>query len=231
MIPNKARLCWAAAVVMVLAAFGSAIYFHAGLPERIPTHWNIQGQVDGYGSRDTVYLMPGIMAFMIVMFAGLPALSPKPFAVDEFRSTYLVMMTLTVALMGYLHGVILYATLHPAAPIGKCLISGIMLFLAAMGNFMGKIRRNLYMGIRTPWTLASERVWTDTHRLGAWFFTGGGLLGAILCLVGLPVWTAFVPLAVVVVVPIAYSYIRYKELEKQGALGEGLDAARPSEPA
>src|SRR5689334_10597588 len=73
------------------------------LPGQIPLHWNFSGQVDRYGSRENLFLMPGIMVMVVLLFAALPWLSPRRFEVNVFRSTYLYIMLLLVALIGYLH--------------------------------------------------------------------------------------------------------------------------------
>jgi uncharacterized membrane protein len=77
------------------------------------------------------------------------------------------------------------------------------------------------MGVRTPWTLASDVVWERTHRLAAWLFTGGALVGLVLVLVGLHPLIAFAPFAVAALAPIFYSLVLYKRLEKEGRLGNG----------
>jgi uncharacterized membrane protein len=97
------------AIGIVLAAWAVAAALYPGLPGTIPTHWNIHGKVDGYGSKATLFLMPAVMAGMLLLFAFLPALSPKNIEVDSFRSTYLFIMVLILGLFGYMQGVILYA--------------------------------------------------------------------------------------------------------------------------
>jgi immunity protein, SdpI family len=54
------------------------------------------------------------------------------------------------------------------------------LFFVVLGNFMGKIRPNWFVGVRTPWTLSSKLSWTKTHRLAGWLFIGMGILIAAL---------------------------------------------------
>src|SRR6185369_4711405 len=85
--------------------------------------------------------------------------------------------------------------------IARVMMAGMFLFFALMGNLMGKVRRNFYMGVRTPWTLASERVWNDTHRLAAKMFVGAGVIG--LAAVVLPVPLPAVIISVVVLMIIA----------------------------
>jgi uncharacterized membrane protein len=189
------------------------------LPDTIPTHWNIKGEIDGYGPKATLFLMPGIMVGMILMFAALPAVSPKPFEIDGKQPVYLFMMLVIVGLMGYIHALLMWAAMSPKIDISRALVGGIMLMMALMGNVMGKIKRNLYMGIRTPWTLANDRVWADTHRVGAWWLVGAGLLGFVLSLMALPVWVPLIPLAPAIIWPILYSYLHFKKLEREGGLG------------
>jgi len=212
------RLYWITAVVLVLAAWGAAAVFYLQLPEKIPTHWNLQGQIDGYGPKGTIFIMPAAMSGLLVLFALLPALSPKSFEVDASRTTYLFVMVLVIALMGYVHGAILYATVRGGVPLTRVLFGGMFLFFALLGNVLGRIRRNFYIGVRVPWTLASERVWNDTHRLAAWLMVAGGLTGLVMLMAGLPLIAALGVLGVVVIVPVVYSFVHYKQLERRGAL-------------
>ena len=122
------------------------------------------------------------MAGMIVLFYFLPALSPKQFEVDTFRSTYLYIMVLVVGLFAYMHGVLLYVVHQKTAggatfDLGRAFIAGMFLFFGLLGNVIGKVRKNFYIGIRVPWTLASDRVWNDTHRLAAWVWVAAGVIG------------------------------------------------------
>jgi uncharacterized membrane protein len=127
-------------------------------------------------------------------------------------------MALVVALLGYIHGVTLVGSLGAGVDLTRLLLGGIFLFLALMGNVLGKVRRNFWMGVRTPWTLASEAVWIRTHRLAAWVFVGGGLAGLAAVLLGVDFTVCMALLVVVGVVPVFYSLTLYKTLEKQGKL-------------
>jgi len=216
---------WTVAIALTVLAWAVSAWFYPSLPQRIPTHWNIHGEVDGYGDkRWAVFMMPVVTVGMLALFAFLPALSPKQFEVDSFRSTYLFILVVVVALFAYIQAVILLATWQEVGggakwiDIGRALMGGIFVFFALMGNVMGKVRKNFYIGIRVPWTLASDRVWNDTHRLAAWMMVGGGVVGLIIVLTGLPLALAFGALMVSVFVPIAYSFIHYKALERRGAL-------------
>lgn len=219
------RHYWISALALTALSWGLSAWFYPSLPDRIPIHWNLVGEVDGYGEkRWAVFLIPAMMMGFMVLFAFLPALSPKHFEVDMFRSTYLYILVLLSALFLYMHGVILLATWQEVRPgpkfmdIGRTLVGGLFLFFALMGNVMGKVRRNFYIGIRVPWTLASDRVWNDTHRLAAWLMVAGGILGFVLVVLGVPIaWSIGVMIATLLV-PVVYSFLHYKTLERRGVL-------------
>jgi uncharacterized membrane protein len=167
--------------------------------------------------------MPGIAAVMLGFFAILPWLSPKNFEVDTFRDTYLFVMVAVVGLFVYIHAVALYTAwrqVHGAQSpdMSRVLLGGMFLFIVAIGNVMGKVRRNFYIGVRTPWTLASDRVWNDTHRLAAWTMVGGGVAGFLLVVTGQSIVAAFVVVIVPALIPLVYSFVHYKRLERRGEL-------------
>jgi uncharacterized membrane protein len=83
---------------------------------------------------------------------------------------------------------------------------------------MGKVRKNFYIGIRVPWTLASDRVWNDTHRLAAWVMVAAGVIGFLLVIAGASPIVAIGLLIGSMLIPVVYSFIHYKSLERRGAL-------------
>ncbi len=216
---------WVVAILLVVLTWSCSALVYTIMPERIPTHWNIRGQVDGYGSKQwAVFLMPVVMAGILVLFRFLPALSPKPFEVDTFRSTYLFIMVVVIGLFAYIHGLTLYAAWAHVQGVdrkfdfGRALLGGMFLFCALLGNVMGKVKRNFYIGVRVPWTLASDRVWNDTHRLAAWLMVLGSLVGFVITISGLSLIAAIAVMLVTFLAPIPYSFIHYKRLEREGSL-------------
>ncbi|MCA1686540.1 MAG: DUF1648 domain-containing protein [Planctomycetia bacterium] len=217
--------CWAIALALTAATWGASAIVYPHLPATIPTHWNLHGEVDGYGSKaSTTFLMPAFMIGMLVFYRVLPTLCPKDYEVDSFRPTLLFLMVVVTGLFAYIQGVILLATwqqvskaAHPI-DIGRTIFTGMFLFLGLIGSVLGKVRRNFYVGVRVPWALASDRVWNDTHRLAAWSLVAGSLVGFVVTASGLPLAWAFAALTVSVVIPVIYSFVRYKQLERRGTL-------------
>jgi uncharacterized membrane protein len=217
------RVYWILAFVLIAGSLAGTGWFYSGLPDQIPIHWNIRGEVDGYGGKWTLFLLPAFMVGMLVLFYFLPALSPKHFEVDTFRSTYLYIMDITIGLFCYIQGVLVYTIYQNVSDgrfvdLGRGFLAGLFLFFGLMGNVMGKVRKNFYIGIRVPWTLASDRVWNDTHRLAAWFWVAAGLAGFVMTVLGVTIVIPIVLLVCAGLIPMVYSFLHYKALERSGGL-------------
>ncbi len=219
-------------VLMALTVVGTLYVWSSAatlLPDPVPVHWGAQGRPNGFVPRDHVLpwllITPGAMVLVFLLLLALPWLSPRQFAIERFRPTYDYITFLVMALFAYIQAGILMASLrNPPVNSLNWIMGGIFLFFALLGNVMGKVRRNFYVGIKTPWTLASETVWNQTHRVGAWLFVAGGLIGFVAVMAGVPFWWCLLVLLVVAFAPVFYSLMLYKRLEREGK----LDLSDPS---
>ena len=203
--------------LMVVAVLTATRIAYPHLPQRVPSHWNLHAQVDDYSAKWTLFVtVPGIMVGLMLLFAALPWLSPRHFEVDSFRSTYLYIMLVILGLMAYIQAMMVWAGLDGRSSTDKALLGGICLMLALLGNVLGKVQRNFYIGIRTPWTLANERVWYATHRFGAKTFVLGGLLAFVMVFAGAGFWFSFATIMAAALTPVVYSLVHYKRLERRG---------------
>jgi uncharacterized membrane protein len=223
------RVYKVASLLIVAGALAASLALYTQMPAKIPTHWNIEGKIDGYGAKEwAAFLMPAILSGLILLFWALPWLSPKNFELDSFRSTYWFIVLVICAAMAYIHGLTLWAALASAPiDITRALLAGLLVMFGLMGNVMGKIRRNFYVGIRTPWTLASERVWNDTHRLAARMFVVSSILGLIAIVPPIPIPVSIVSVIAAIMgsalFPVGYSLWLYKKLQREGSL-EGTES-------
>lgn len=209
------------AVLLTVAAGIATFAVYPQLPAMVPTHWDLNNHVNGYSPRSVLFLFgPGMMAFIILLTSVLPWLSPKQFEIDSFRDTYLYIMLLIVTLLGYTYAVILRMATGHEMNVGRAIIGGVSLLFILLGNVMGKLRRNFYFGVRTPWALANERVWNATHRFAAKTFVVAGLIGFLLALFNLIGWIPLIPLLGAAFVPVIYSLVIYKQLEKRGEISD-----------
>lgn len=206
-----------AGVVLTVAALAATVAAYPHLPDSIARHWDIHGVPNGYSPRWTAYFGPAFMAGIMLLMRMLPWLSPKHYEVESFRSTYLQVMLIMLGMLAYADGLILWIGVGHSVDVRRVILGGVCLLFVLLGNLMGKIRRNFYIGIRTPWSLANERVWNATHRLAGKTFVLGGLAGLVLVVMGLGIW----PVAALItggLIPVLYSLYFYKQLERHGEL-------------
>ncbi len=206
-------------LLLIAAACAALMYCWPLLPEQMPAHWNIEGQVDGYAGRAVMWVLgPVGMALFMLVGLALPALSPQRFGMTEFLSTYYYIAGLVVCMLGYVFALVLIAATGGEVPMQRALPAGLFLLLILMGNPMGKVRRNFYLGIRTPWTLASERVWYATHRMAARLMVASGLLGLLALWMHAPAWGILLLVLAWTPLVVLYSLLRYKTLQKNHQL-------------
>jgi len=206
-------------ILLTAAVLVATVVAYPHLPDLVATHWNVHNQANGYSPKWALFLIgPGLMTGTMLLMYFLPWLSPKHFEVDSFRSTYLQVMLMLVAMLAYFSAVMLWADVGHPLNVGRAMVGGVCLLYALLGNVMGKVRRNFYIGVRTPWALANERVWNATHRFAAKTMVAGGLVGLGLTAAGVDGWPVFVPIMAGALVPVVYSLIFYKQLERRGEL-------------
>jgi len=213
-------------IVLTLAALSVSLYLGFVrpdlLPERVPIHWGITGEADQWVNHDHVLpyllILPGVMMAFVLLSLALPWLSPQQFSIERFRGTYNFLVALVVTLFGYIHCIALAGSMDLGIDTTKALLGGMFLFFALLGNRLGKVQRNFFVGVRTPWTLADETVWIRTHRMAAWILTIGSLLCFAAVMAGLsPLW-AFIGFVAMALLPVVYSLVLYKYLQKHGRL-------------
>ena len=194
------------------------------LPERMAMHWNLAGEANGFGSRLEVCLLgPALLIGLWAVLALVSRIDPKasvplpadaPPAEQGARDTLVAMV---LAMLGLLHvGTLLSsAGLLSAGPRLHAL--WIAAFMLVMGNVLGRVRPNFFVGIRTPWTLSDDQVWRRTHRASGRLLFAGGLVAAVLGALlpeRLVFGAAIVLLATCVAIPAVLSYFWWRGLHR-----------------
>ncbi len=200
--------------LFVGAAIAVAAYLYPNLPDQIPTHWNIKGEFDDYTAKPWgVVIMPIAAMLVFVVMRLIPVISPKGFRTDNFTD---VVNVFTVVMVGFMSGVAILVLLEANGQdvrINEMIFAGIGLMFIVLGNYMGKVRKNFFIGIRTPWTLASDEVWSRTHRLGGKVFVLIGIFMMLNSFVRFPVQWLIASIVIVALVPVIYSYVIYRRIE------------------
>lgn len=204
--------------LVVLAVVGFTLALYSQLPAVIAVHWDAAGKPNGYGPRAMVFVQTAIMVAIMLLWTVLPTISPRRFTVDTFDPTYWQIGLIVVCMLGYFQCVMVWAAASPETPMNRAMLGGLAVFLGLLGNVMGKVRRNFWIGIRTPWTLASERVWYSTHRFAARTMVAGALLSLAATWMGLPLSVCLALALAGPIIPAVYSLVIYKRLERSGNL-------------
>ncbi|MEW9571001.1 SdpI family protein [Rhodanobacter sp. Si-c] len=200
--------------IFVAIAVGMAVWLWPHLPARIPFHWGPGGQVDGYAPRFQVAAMwPLVIIGMAVLTVALPRISPKRFEMESFAGIYAVLMLAGQGMVLVLGIAMLLAGAGHAVPMATIAPLAAGVLLTVLGNYMGKLRRNFFAGIRTPWTLASEAVWERTHRLAGWMYVLAGVAMAVLGLAGALLGWGLAVVVILALLPHVCSYFIYRRLE------------------
>jgi len=199
-------------LLLIIATFVVGIIVYPSLPEQVPSHWNIRGEVDDYSSRFWgAFGIPLLNLGLFCLMWVLPLIDPRRQNYRHFSRGYRIFRLAMVLFLTILYGVIISVALGYAVPVNKVVLLCVSLLLLVIGNFMSTFRHNYFVGIKTPWTLASEEVWQKTHRLGAKLFVALGILG-IIAAFGPPFlnYVFFAGIMVAVFVPFVYSYLLYR---------------------
>ena len=213
-------------ILFIAFSFAFAAVMYPSLPELIPTHWNAAGDADAYTPKPWgVFLLPAIAWLVFVLMKLIPVISPKGFRTDQFMEVVRLFQVVLVAFMAVLTvATLLYAAGYEIA-MPRFMAGALGVLFVILGNYLGKVRKNFFIGIRTPWTLASSEVWVRTHRLAAWLFTMAGI-AALMSALYLPDLRVVVTGALIAgFVPVVYSFLLYRQLEGFEPEDEDEDAA------
>ena len=182
------------------------------LPDQIPTHWNMQGEIDGYSSKLFAIVVLPLILVGVQWLCTLGTLAdPKNKNIaDKLWKLVLRICPVISLLLGYVtYGTVLgmQMDINMIMPI----FWGLLFMI--IGNYLPKCQQSYTVGIKVPWTLNSEENWNKTHRFAGPFWMIAGFLSAVLGMLGLMV-PMLICLIVMVFVPVIYSYMYYVKYEK-----------------
>lgn len=206
-------------IAAILTSLIVSVVLYPNLPEQMPIHWGPGGQPDNFGSRFTgTFMAPLLSAGVYLLMLVLPRIDPRQDNIQRFGDTYRLIRTGIVVFLVLVHFLTLNAVMQAGMTLNTTLmIAGVGLFLALIGNYLPRTRSNWFLGVRTPWTLSSERVWKKTHRLAGRLFVAGGILLAAVgfLLPGSLVWVLLGIVVIMALVPVVYSYFIFREENDQ----------------
>ncbi len=211
----------AIAIMLALAAWA---WTQTPAGALVPIHWGVDGQPDGYASKEVALLLtPLLTAGLVALLYFLPRFEPRARNLAASGPAYLqVTIALLVVMVG-LQLIVVFAAVGRPLDVTFVLGIGTGILFVVIGNVLGKVRSNFMFGVRTPWTLSSDLSWNKTHRLVGRLFVVLGFAVAITGLVGSDEALFAVMIGgivVVLVVAFAYSYRVWKADPDKLKVGE-----------
>lgn len=199
-------------LVLIAAAVLAGVLLWNRLPDPMPSHWNAAGEIDGYMPKFWgVFLVPIITIVLVPLFLVIPHIDPLKANIAKFRGIFNWFIVGFVAYMLYVYALTLFAALGTPFNMTTMLLPVVGLLFIGVGYMMAQAKRNFFIGIRTPWTLSSETVWDETHKLGSKLFMLGGIVTIISAFLGeVGFWFVMVAAFVAAIVPMIYSYILWR---------------------
>lgn len=205
-------------LVLIVTAILAGLLLWDRMPEQMASHWNVDDQVDGYMPKFWgLFLMPLVTLGMLALFLVIPSIDPLKANIAQFREAFNLFIVLIIGFMLYVHGLTLAWSLgYQNFKMSAAMLPFMGILFVAIGFMLRKAKRNYFIGIRTPWTLNSDYVWDETHRLGAILFMASGILAMIGGLFGgmTAFWFLFVPLIGSTLFLLIYSYVLYRRETK-----------------
>jgi uncharacterized membrane protein len=207
---------WALLAILILPFILIAVYWNT-LPDQIPLHWNIKGEINRWGGKNSLFLAPLMNIGVALLLYFIPRIDPLKRNYALFPRAYRMVRLCVAAFLFAIFLLTISASLGVQIDPNAFVYFAIPLLFLVIGNFMHGFRQNFFAGIRTPWTLANTEVWEKTHKLAAWLWTGGSMLVIIIKLIaGKWEYFPFVFMSyigVLVVVPIVMSYVYFRQIK------------------
>ena len=200
--------------ILILAAVIATIAVYPRLPEQVPTHWSISGEVNGWSSRlFGAWMMPLIMAVVWLFMRAIPHIDPRKANYEKFSGMYDALVILILTFMLLMHVVILLSATGTVIRMNRVVMPAVGIFIAIMGVLLPRAHPNWFVGFRTPWTLTSDLSWERTHKVGGALFIALGVLivASTFIAPGRAIWVLVVAALGVVAFLFIYSYQVWKQ--------------------
>lgn len=180
---NAKGLAAVAALIAMTLAFSIWGWLATPPGAEIAVHWNAAGQPDRFGGKAEAFLLiPGLAVLMSALFAAAPHIDPRGRNLAASGPLLMTVWIGTIGVLAIVQAALTFSALGVITADGEIVPRAVMLAVCALmvitGNALGKARPNWFVGVRTPWTLSSDRAWDATHRWAGRGFVLSGLIGA-----------------------------------------------------
>lgn len=205
-------------IAIISLPFLYLAYVWSELPAKVPMHWNLKGEIDRFGDKSELILIPILLPLLVyITFLIIPKIDPKS-EISKMGNKFQAIKTILTIFMSGLALVIIHSakiqSISHLTSNYMLLLMGILYLI--LGNYFKVIKPNYFIGIRTPWTLENETVWKETHKMaGKMWFVGGFviILSSLILNKDFNHILFLIITGIITVIPIAYSYFRFQSLK------------------
>ena len=191
-----------------------ALTVYNKLPDQIAIHWGMNGEPNGYASKEVaVFGLPILMAILNISVNLISEYDPRKSYVP--RKMRIFLKLLLPILCWILYPMTILIALGTPFNIEMIVLVLVGVIFILVGNYMPKFRQNHTVGIRIPWTLRNEEVWNRTHHMAGYLWIIGGVLMMGAGFFQWSEWVILVYIMILVIVPMVYAYLLYKKLEQK----------------
>lgn len=203
---------WKIMAGIIVMSILVGIYSYHRMPENMASHWNAQGQVNGHLPKFLgLFLMPLVSASLLLVFFLIPKIDPLKANIEKFRGDYERFVTMVIAFLFYVYLLTIFWNAGTTFSIVRFLSPAFGILFYLSGVLIENAKRNWFIGIRTPWTLSSERVWNKTHAIGGKLFRiAGGIAFFGMFFPDYAMFLAVAPMILSALYVTIYSYLEYQ---------------------
>lgn len=206
-----------AVLIIILISFITGISFYPQMPEQMASHWNIRGEIDGYIPKiGGVFIIPLMSLVLFLIFLAIPKIDPLKQNIAKFRKYFDGFIILLESFLFYLYLFTISWNYVFRFNIIQALIPAFTILFFYIGILVEKSKRNWFIGIRTPWTMSSDKVWDKTNKLGGKLFKIAGIIALIgIVFVDYALYLIILPVIIVAIYTVVYSYFEYQKQTKK----------------
>ncbi len=204
---NEYKLLFIPIVTIILS---TVFYFY--LPDTIATHWGFSGQADGFSSKAFgLFFFPVLLLLLTFILYFIPKTDPKIKNIDGFFDEYINMIFSFQVFFLVIQVFTILWNLDIKIPVNIFFSLGFSYLMFTISGLISKAKPNWFIGIRTPWTMSSDRVWDVTHKFAGKVYR----IFSILFILGVFHFSIFFLLLFIFILLnillVLYSYVEYKK--------------------
>ncbi len=203
-------------LAIILFSFFIGAFSYSYMPDIMPTHWNAQGEIDGYMNKFWgLFFLPILSFGVFLLFVYMPKFEPRKNNFDYFKDYYQGIILVTVGFLFYIYILSILAALGYGFNMVRMIAPSFAALFYYIGVTLQKTKSNFFVGIRTPWTISDDIVWEKTHNIGGKLFKVSGILSFFgVFFKEIAIILILAPILAVTAFVFVYSYLEYRKIHK-----------------